>query len=268
METRAGLCPGLHFSLAIWVMIAAHTLRDAEAEITCASCATPVQLHLEELPLGRRAEPTEEPGALQSIRVEFGELGFTEQPDAGMDGDAEAGFSAEDAPRSVRAAAAAADGADDGADGAADASLDGVRTQEDAPEPGQRGSLGWVQTGEDAAAPRRERRGAPEFAEFTEGGWSGRAAGGGVLGGGIGGDAAAAAAPEEQRGSMLDGHRQAGRSEFRWNRENEGRGNNRQDESKLSSSTFPLTGDSTHNHAVVHWTGQNSSVSTNLPVHP
>ncbi|CDQ60829.1 unnamed protein product [Oncorhynchus mykiss] len=34
-----------------------------------------------------------------------------------------------------------------------------------------------------------------------------------------------------------------------------------QHELKLSSSTFALTGDSAHNQAMVHWSGQNSSVS-------
>lgn len=35
----------------------------------------------------------------------------------------------------------------------------------------------------------------------------------------------------------------------------------RSEEPKVSSSTFALAGDSAHNHAVVYWTGQNSSVS-------
>ncbi|KAM9793122.1 VPS10 domain-containing receptor SorCS3 [Neosynchiropus ocellatus] len=55
------------------------------------------------------------------------------------------------------------------------------------------------------------------------------------------------------RGALLDGQRQ-GR-----NREDE-RGNNRPDGPQLSSSTFALTGDSAHNHAVVYWSGPNSSV--------
>uniref|UniRef100_A0A8C4HCM6 PKD domain-containing protein n=1 Tax=Dicentrarchus labrax TaxID=13489 RepID=A0A8C4HCM6_DICLA len=104
------------------------------------------------------------------------------------------------------------------------------------------GEAGGPEKGEDAAL-RRARRSGPEFAEFSESGWAGRT--------GMDG------APED-RGSLLDGHRQ-GRSEFRWNRD-EGRGNNRQDEPKLTSSTFALTGDSAHNHAVVYWSGQNSSV--------
>lgn len=34
-----------------------------------------------------------------------------------------------------------------------------------------------------------------------------------------------------------------------------------QEEFQLTSSTFPLTGDTAHNQAMVHWSGQNSSVS-------
>lgn len=35
-----------------------------------------------------------------------------------------------------------------------------------------------------------------------------------------------------------------------------------QEEIQLTSSTFPLTGDTAHNQAMVHWSGQNSSVSS------
>uniref|UniRef100_A0A6Q2Y5X8 PKD domain-containing protein n=1 Tax=Esox lucius TaxID=8010 RepID=A0A6Q2Y5X8_ESOLU len=58
-------------------------------------------------------------------------------------------------------------------------------------------------------------------------------------------------------GPLLDGQR-LGRSEFKWTRD-EGRGTSR-DDPKLTSTTFALTGDSAHNHAVVYWSGQNSSV--------
>lgn len=228
METWAGFCPGLHLSLGIWLVVAAHTLQNTKAEITCASCPSPVQLHLEVLQLGTRTKATQEPGTLQNIRVEFRELGFTDQ-NTGVDDDHETG---EDVPQFLQ-----------------DASLDGVSSKDDAPgssEESQRGGdkAGGPDMGEDAAL-RRARRSGPEFAEFSESGWTGRS--------GVG-----AGAPED-RGSLLDGHKQ-GRSEFRWNRD-EGRGNNRQDEPKLTSSTFALTGDSAHNHAVVYWSGQNSSVS-------
>uniref|UniRef100_A0A668T234 PKD domain-containing protein n=1 Tax=Oreochromis aureus TaxID=47969 RepID=A0A668T234_OREAU len=208
-------------------MIAAHTLQNAKAEITCASCPTPVQLHQEKLKLGIRADPTEELATLKNIRVEFKELGVTDQ-DTEMDGDREAGISAEGAPQFHQ-----------------DASLDGVSTQEGAPGSSEesRRNNDKGEMAEDSAL-RRAKRSGHEFAEFGENGWTG----------GAGVDAGS---PDE-RGSMLDAHKQ-GRSEFRWNRD-EGRGNTRQDEPKLTSSTFALTGDSAHNHAVVYWSGQNSSV--------
>lgn len=219
----------MHLSLGIWVMIAAHTLQNAKAEISCASCPPPVQLHQEKLQLGIRADPTEELATLKNIRVEFKELGVTDQ-DTEMDGDREAGISAEGAPQFPQ-----------------DASLDGVSTQEGAPGSSEesRSNNDKRETAEDSAL-RRAKRSGHEFAEFSENGWTG----------GAGVDVGS---PDE-RGSMLDAHKQ-GRSEFRWNRD-EGRGNTRQDEPKLTSSTFALTGDSAHNHAVVYWSGQNSSVST------
>ncbi|XP_066517473.1 VPS10 domain-containing receptor SorCS1 isoform X2 [Hoplias malabaricus] len=50
------------------------------------------------------------------------------------------------------------------------------------------------------------------------------------------------------------------RSELRWNKEERRTSSSRQEEMKLTSSTFALTGDSAHNQAMVHWSGQNSSV--------
>lgn len=52
------------------------------------------------------------------------------------------------------------------------------------------------------------------------------------------------------------GRRRVTRSDSRWR----GAGP-RQEEQKLNSSTFALTGDSSHNQAMVHWSGHNSSVS-------
>ncbi|XP_016124851.1 VPS10 domain-containing receptor SorCS1-like [Sinocyclocheilus grahami] len=54
--------------------------------------------------------------------------------------------------------------------------------------------------------------------------------------------------------------RRVPRSELTWNREERRTATSRQEELKLTSSTFALTGDSAHNQAMVHWSGQNSSV--------
>lgn len=53
--------------------------------------------------------------------------------------------------------------------------------------------------------------------------------------------------------------RRVTRSDLRWSGEE--RSGPGQEELKLNSSTFALTGDSSHNQAMVHWSGQNSSVS-------
>lgn len=53
----------------------------------------------------------------------------------------------------------------------------------------------------------------------------------------------------------------AGRRAARWSGEERRAAGARQEELKLNSSTFALTGDSSHNQAMVHWSGQNSSVS-------
>uniref|UniRef100_A0A667XEI7 Sortilin related VPS10 domain containing receptor 3 n=1 Tax=Myripristis murdjan TaxID=586833 RepID=A0A667XEI7_9TELE len=184
-----------------------------------------------------RTGATQEPGTLKQIRIEFRQLGVgVTDRDTGVNDDQAAGTPAEDALQFAE-----------------DASLDGVSAKEHAAwsspdEETHRDSNqeGKPEMGEDAAL-RRAKRSGPEFAEFSESGWTGRA--------GVDADAS------DERGNpgpLLDGHK-LGRSDFRWNRD-EGRGHNRQEEPKLTSSTFSLTGDSAHNHAVVYWSGQNSSV--------
>ncbi|KAA0721959.1 VPS10 domain-containing receptor [Triplophysa tibetana] len=66
---------------------------------------------------------------------------------------------------------------------------------------------------------------------------------------------------EEQRkspGLRMDGP--AKRTEVRLNRDDDGKvSDSRPDEPRVVSSTFALAGDSAHNHAVVYWSGKNSS---------
>lgn len=226
----------MHLSLGIWVMIATHTLQNAKAEITCASCPLPVQLQLAELQLDRRTGQTQGPGALKQIRLEFRQLGVTDRKDGVNNGQQE-GASVEDVPKF-----------------SANVSLDGVSAKEDTPWSPQNENTyrsdynEMIDLKARDAALRRAKRSGPEFSEFSESGWTGRAR--------LDADASD---ERSNPGPLLDGHR-LGRSEFKGNRD-EGRGNNRQDEPKLTSSTFALTGDSAHNHAVVYWSGQNSSVS-------
>lgn len=51
------------------------------------------------------------------------------------------------------------------------------------------------------------------------------------------------------------------RSELRWSGEERRAAGARPEEPRVNSSTFALSGDSSHNQAMVHWSGQNSSVS-------
>ncbi|CAG5996263.1 unnamed protein product, partial [Menidia menidia] len=131
METWSGSRPCARACLGLFLLVAAHCPPHARAEISCASCRSPVRLHRGEFPPG--------------VRADFGELG------------------AEDAR---------------------------PRTPEVPPHPEH--------------APPRARR-------------------------------SASTRPEEPR---------------------------------LSSSTFALAGDSAHNHAVVYWSGRNSSVSPPTPPPP
>ncbi|CAL8333665.1 unnamed protein product [Lota lota] len=235
----ADVRPGLHLSFSIWVMIAAHCLRNAKAEISCASCPLPVQLHREELHLDTRGGgggTTLGPSPLQQIRLELTQITETDRI-TGLDEGKHAGLS-RDVPRSPK-----------------DATLDGVSADEallhrsraldqtfhrdfheEQPEIGT------------AAALQRAKRSGPAVPEFRKSSWEG--------GDGLNVDSFEGRGGHS--GPKLDGQR-SGRPEVKSNRD-EGRGTGRQEEPKLASSTYALTGDSAHNHAVVYWSGKNSSV--------
>ncbi|XP_019904990.2 VPS10 domain-containing receptor SorCS3 isoform X2 [Esox lucius] len=241
METWAGFCPGLRLTLCTWLLISAHTQLNAKAKITCASCPSPVQLYLEELQLdtGTRAAagPSQASKALKQVQLEYQLLGEYKQNTGVLSDRLQAGIF-EDGLRF---------------------SNDGVTSkvaQEDSDGPMERGETyrGEYNAGvynlqhleaEDAAL-RRMKRSGPKHPEFSE---SMR----------TGGPGFERETSDEIRspGPLLDGQR-LGRSEFKWTRD-EGRGTSR-DDPKLTSTTFALTGDSAHNHAVVYWSGQNSSV--------
>ncbi|XP_061628113.1 VPS10 domain-containing receptor SorCS3 [Phyllopteryx taeniolatus] len=210
METCTGFWPGMHLALGVWLVIAAHSFQNSQAEISCACCRFPVQLHGGQT--RAKPAPTDEVSAIKKIQVEFRELGISRQ-NAGKDNEQE------DAPHLKK-----------GSPGSTAESHRG----------------GKLDLGDGAALPRAKRN-IPEFAELSQSGPTGqddRNSGSSV-----------------ERGSSLDGLWSSGlsRSEIRKNRD-DGRGSKQQDEPKITSSTFALTGDSAHNHAVVYWSGQNSSV--------
>uniref|UniRef100_A0A8C8K8L1 PKD domain-containing protein n=1 Tax=Oncorhynchus tshawytscha TaxID=74940 RepID=A0A8C8K8L1_ONCTS len=244
MDTWLGFCPGLHLTLCTWFLISAHTPLNAKAEITCASCQSPVQLHLKELQMDigtHAADGTRQAAkALEQVPLERQLLGVTDQ-NTGVPSDTQQAGVLVNEPRFN----------DDGiTQKVALEDLTGSSENEER----YRGEynigvndLGKVKDGAEDVALQRAKRSGPETPEFRESLMTG--------GPGLEGETS-----DERRspGPLLDGHR-LGRSEFKWNRD-EGRGTSRGDDPKLSSTTFALTGDSAHNHAVVYWSGQNSSV--------
>ncbi|CAB1344624.1 unnamed protein product [Coregonus sp. 'balchen'] len=243
MDTWLGFSPGLHLTLCTWLLISAHTQLNAKAEISCSSCQSPVQLHLDELQLdtgmhaatGRRQAAK----ALERVRLEYQLLGVTDQH-TGVPSETQQAGVPVDEPRFT----------DDGVT-AKVALEDSTRFSENEETYGGEyiigvNDLGKVKDGAGDVALRRVKRSGPDRPEFRE---SLRTGGPGLEG----------ETSDERRspGPLLDGHR-LGRSEFKWNRD-EGRGTSRGEDPKLSSTTFALTGDSAHNHAVVYWSGQNSS---------
>lgn len=69
------------------------------------------------------------------------------------------------------------------------------------------------------------------------------------------------ASQDPEEGISPAAGRRVTRSELRWSEAERRAAGARQEELKVNSSTFALTGDSSHNQAMVHWSGHNSSVS-------
>lgn len=109
------------------------------------------------------------------------------------------------------------------------------------PEQTTRRQRGFEKVGEEDGASLRRRRSAAQLQELSASARSGDSA--------------------ESSDALLfvDGQK------LRRNRDEGKVTTSRSEEPKVSSSTFALAGDSAHNHAVVYWTGQNSSVSLMHP---
>lgn len=237
METGLGVFPGAHFTLSTWLILSSvYVFPNVKADISCAPCMSPMQVnyagdeYLRDPPDSGKY-PRQDQKKPKLITVLYPNIGVS----TGREADGFPGI----APKLERNA--------EGINSRAplrnftESALDEELFSDEYVE-----SVSELES-EDAS--ERVKRSVPEFLESAR---------------------SVDTRSEEQRktsGVRVDG--QSKRAEVRWNRDDEHDArisDSRPDEPKLASSTFALTGDSAHNHAVVYWSGKNSSVSPQHPV--
>ncbi|XP_051559211.1 VPS10 domain-containing receptor SorCS3 [Myxocyprinus asiaticus] len=236
METGLGLFPGSHFTLSTWLILSSlYLFPNLKADITCAPCVSPMQLnngvnvHLRDPPdIGTYPRQDKKKHKLTTVHY----------PNSGVPD----GRAADDFPGFERDANAEGFSSRAPVENFTEPALDEELFSDEFLE-------SESEVKQKDAELRRVQRSVPEQPEFME---SARRS--------------SDARSEEQRkgtGLRMDG--QSKRAEVRWNRDDDddddGKvSDSRTDEPKLVSSTFALAGDSAHNHAVVYWSGKNSSV--------
>lgn len=242
METGTGLFHVFNLILYIWFIIFANIVITTRADISCMSCPSPVRVtrkdvHLDERTVlaGAGNPPTHSGPESRVFSKNTGV--FTEQPGSGL---LDVAKFEKDLQRH---------GVNGKVSSEASVTASAIKEFDKGKPTISNGGFEFDKVEKGDATIFRAKRSGPEPFEFTESAWSSED------------DRMFSDSSTERKipGPLLDEQRL--RSEPRWNRDDAKVSNSKQDEPKLTSSTFALTGDSAHNHAVVYWSGQNSSVS-------
>ncbi|KAK1166672.1 VPS10 domain-containing receptor SorCS3-like isoform X1 [Acipenser oxyrinchus oxyrinchus] len=257
MEKGAGSCPGLHSALWTCFLISSCFLIIAKGEITCTSCPSPATQHRRgvlldlQMDAGKSGTTFLKKHLKRSLEPYYSGLGVAVASDVtGVAGDVKAMGSgviilqsiAEPATSKVTGPGIEEAGGKENV----------VRGQEMIVDVEKPGDLG--QNGGEAVSDR---------GKFVHTDGKNLIYGGNLLRA----KRSRSSTPldGEQSGERktalpsLDGQRLS-RAELKWTRDDGKVTNSRQEELKLTSTTFALTGDSAHNQAMVHWSGHNSSV--------
>ncbi|XP_069386499.1 VPS10 domain-containing receptor SorCS1 isoform X2 [Paralichthys olivaceus] len=239
METGSTFCPKWHGALLLLMMLS--FLHAAKAEITCRSCQPGNKWRAQEL--------------LLNFDMSESLAGLKKEVFGRGDGAAGRAGAAGGESRRLRCAAGSADCAPDEAEYAGPGLRRNTRSLRAKGDIGegefaktkvsyvkmsgqQRTSDGAGVTSAVTHKKRTRRNSADDEARFPR----------------------SAQSQDAGEGTGPAGARRVTRSEVRWSGEERRAGGPRQEELKLNSTTFALTGDSSHNQAMVHWSGQNSSV--------
>lgn len=242
METGTGLFHVFNLILSIWFILSANIVITTRADISCMSCPSPVRVTRKDVHLDKRTVLAGAGNPLTHSRPESRVFSknigvFTEQ----------AGTSPLDVAKFEKILER--HGVNNKVFSEDSVTASTIKEFDKGKPAISNGGFEFDKVEKGDATFFRAKRSGPEPFEFTESAWSSE------------GDRMFSDSSTERKipGPLLDEQRL--RSEPRWNRDDAKVSNSKQDEPKLTSSTFALTGDSAHNHAVVYWSGQNSSVS-------